>query len=65
MSAAHDKKDTTIACVIKLPFYWKIASFSVFIEKHWLGVSFWVALNVLLVPKNSRHILVDSVREQW
>ena len=46
----HDKKDTTIACVSKLPFFRKSFSSNAFLDQIWLGINFWAALNVLLVP---------------
>ena len=47
----HDEKDTTIACVPKLPFFEKLSSFNAFLEQNWLGVSFQAVLIMLLVPK--------------
>ena len=40
-----------MAYVPKLLSFGKIGSFNTPLEQNWLGVSFWAALNVLLMPK--------------
>ena len=48
----EDKKDTTINSICsKITIFGKIAWFNAFMEQNWLGLSFWAALNMLLVLK--------------